>query len=160
MLDVRRLHKGANLEDVTIFDEYHRRFRQGDFVGALAEVDDLICECPDNEVLHYNRGEALHSLGRDDEAMAAFLHAQALSIANDPAEEIASQIENFVWPSRDDPHRYVFVWDTWWETLRRAETVLGEVCRAPGCSRPRLTLTVYCAWHQYESVREETVSLP
>jgi hypothetical protein len=132
--------------------KWYERFRVSDYGGALQRVELQIAKEPDKAVHHYNRGDILRKLYRDDEAIASYLRAKHLALESGD-EDIADAVDNFVWPSRDDPNQFVFVFDVEWENLRRSEIILGEPCQHPGCVHPRIALSIYCPWHHYEMIQ-------
>lgn len=54
------------------------RFEAGDFEGALQKYDEVARARPQEARAQYNRGLALHKLGRQDDAQQAFTAAQSL----------------------------------------------------------------------------------
>lgn len=135
--------------------DWYERFSIGDYDEALRIVKRQIAQEPNAAAHHYNQGDILRKLHRDDEALVSYLRAKQLALESGD-EEIADTVDNFVWPSRNDPNRFVFVFDTWWENLRRSEVVPGESCQRWGCLRLRLTLSLYCPWHHYEMVQSKS----
>ena len=71
------------------FDIANERVRGGDFLGALPFYEAAIAARPDHAAAHLNRGVALASLGRLDDALAGYNQALALNPAS--AEALANR---------------------------------------------------------------------
>lgn len=64
------------------------RYEKGDFAGALKAFDEAQTDRPTDPLVHYDRGLALHKLGRTDEALEAFRKADEL----DPQHGLGSKV--------------------------------------------------------------------
>lgn len=61
-----------------LVDKGMEAFGKNDFEGALRAFDEAKAALPDNALVEFNRGAALHKLGRNDEAKSALLRAAEL----------------------------------------------------------------------------------
>lgn len=61
-----------------LVDEGMSAFDRQDFESALKAFDGAKAQLPDNALVEFNRGTALHKLGRNEEARAALLRAAEL----------------------------------------------------------------------------------
>jgi tetratricopeptide (TPR) repeat protein len=69
-----------------LVDEGESKFEHGDYEGALQKFDEADKEIPNNATIAFDRGAALHKLGRNEEARAAFLRAAELNQGKQPLE--------------------------------------------------------------------------
>jgi hypothetical protein len=69
-----------------LVDDGEARFEHGDYEGALGKFEEADKELPNNANIAFDRGAALHKLGRDEEARAAFLKAAELNQGKQPLE--------------------------------------------------------------------------
>ncbi len=69
-----------------LIDDGEAAYERGDYEGALSKFDAADKELPNNAQVAFDRGTALHKLGRHDEARAAFLKAAELNQGKAPLD--------------------------------------------------------------------------
>ncbi len=69
-----------------LVDDGEAAFERGDYESALEKFDAADKELPNNAQVAFDRGTALHKLGRHDEARAAFLKAAELNQGKQPLD--------------------------------------------------------------------------
>lgn len=84
-----------------LVDEGAKAFEAGRYEEALGRFDEAAKALPPKASLEFNRGSALHKLGRNDEARAAFLRAAELDKTGEYANTIHYNLGN-VWAAQGD----------------------------------------------------------
>lgn len=69
-----------------LIDDGEAAFEKGDYESALQKFEAADKELPGNAQVAFNRGTALHKLGRNEEARTAFLKAAELNQGKQPLE--------------------------------------------------------------------------
>src|SRR5258705_431608 len=98
LADAVRLHRQGTLAEAA---ERYAQVLRGDPADALASYDRVIALKPDFAEVHFNRGNALARLGRQDEALASFGqllaaapgHVSALLSCGDVLRKLARHAE-------------------------------------------------------------------
>ena len=99
--------------------------RRGDASAALKILDDLVADEPGYASAHFNRGNALRSLDRTEEAVAAYSAVVAL----DPDHHDAHRALGFLWLARGNRDRSLDHFARTYD-LRRGEDRTGIAARS------------------------------
>ena len=69
-----------------LVDDGEAAFERGDFDAALEKFEAADKEVPNNAQIAFDRGTALHKLGRNEDARAAFMKAAELNQGKQPLD--------------------------------------------------------------------------
>jgi tetratricopeptide (TPR) repeat protein len=88
LLPAAALAAGPLEKNHPLVAEGMQAFEKGDYEAALGAFDRAKAALPDNALVEFNRGAALHKLGRNEEARSALMRAADL----DPKHELTGPI--------------------------------------------------------------------